>query len=229
VGQFKVPLSLEGLQSSAALETVERALFITDRARGGAFGDVRDLGVMAHGSLNKSVDYQIGFFNGLGENINDTDKNDQKAVAGRFVVRPSFLRGLQLGTSGATAGFSSRADRPRRDRIGGELLFVRRQFNVKAEFMQGIDGDTHRRGYYTHFGYKVSPKVELVGRFDTFDPDVRAENNALNVTERDYIAGVNYYITENKVKLQFNYMRKTFADAISPSRNVFVANLQTSW
>ena len=52
VGQFKVPLSLEGLQSSAALETVERALFITDRARGGAYGDVRDLGVMAHGSLN---------------------------------------------------------------------------------------------------------------------------------------------------------------------------------
>jgi hypothetical protein len=54
VGQFKVPLSREGLQSSAELDT-ERALFITDRRRGGTYGDVRDVGVMASGSLTNQA------------------------------------------------------------------------------------------------------------------------------------------------------------------------------
>jgi hypothetical protein len=61
------------------------------------------------------------------------------------------------------------------------------------------------------------------------DPDRRLETNALNVTERDYIMGVNYYIHEDNVKLQFNYLRKTFENGISPSRNLFLVNLQTSW
>jgi hypothetical protein len=94
VGQFKIPLSLEGLQSSATLETVERTMFIADRARGGSYGDVRDFGVMIRGPIGKQVDYQLGLFNGSSENQNDVDKNDQKAVIGRLVVRPPFIKGL---------------------------------------------------------------------------------------------------------------------------------------
>lgn len=228
VGQFKVPLSLEGLQSSATLETVERAMFASDRARGGTFGDIRDLGVMIRGGFNKHVDYQLGFFNGSGENQNDVDRNDQKAVIGRFVVRPSFVRGLQIGASGAW-GNGQRADRPRRDRLGAELLFTRDRFTFKSEVMGGTDANLHRLGYYTHFGYRIKPKLEAIFRFDSWDPDRRLETNASNVTERDYITGFNYFITENKVKLQFNYLRKTFANGIVPSRNLVLVNLQTSW
>ena len=228
IGQFKVPISLEGLQSSAALDTAERALFLSDRARGGAFGDIRDIGAMAYGPLTKRIDYQIGFFNGGGENQNDVDKNDQKAVAGRLVVRPSFLRGLQIGGSGVW-GNGQRADRPRRDRVGGEFLFIREGVTVKSEIMQGVDGDLHRRGYYTHFGYRLKPKLEGVFRFDSWDPDLRLDTNASNVTERDYIAGLNYFVKENQVKLQFNYLHKTFAHGIVASRNVWIINLSTSW
>ena len=228
IGQFKVPLSLEGLQSSVGLDTVERALFVSDRARGGAFGDIRDLGVMAYGALTPRVDYQIGFFNGSGENQNDVDKNDQKAVAGRLVVRPSFFKGLQIGGSGAW-GNGGRADRPRRDRVGGEFLFVRKGVTLKSEIMTGVDGDLHRRGYYGHFGYRLKPNFEGIFRFDSWDPDLRREVNASNVTERDYVAGFNYYMKENQVKLQFNYLHKTFAHGLVASRNVWIFNLQTSW
>lgn len=228
IGQFKVPLSLEGLQSSAGLDTVERALFVSDRARGGAFGDIRDLGVMAYGALTPRVDYQIGFFNGSGENQNDVDKNDQKAVAGRLVVRPSFFKGLQIGGSGVW-GNGGRADRPRRDRAGGELLLVRNGVTLKSEIMTGVDGDLHRRGYYGHFGYRLKPKFEGIFRFDSWDPDLRREVNPSNVTEHDYIAGFNYYVKENQVKLQFNYLHKTFSHDILASRNVWLLNLQTSW
>jgi uncharacterized coiled-coil protein SlyX len=228
IGQYKVPLSLEGLQSSATLETVERAMFASDRGRGGSYGDVRDFGVMIRGPITKHFDYQVGLFNGSGENQNDVDKNDAKAVIGRLVVRPPFIKGLQIGGSGAW-GNGARADRPRRDRLGGELLFVRGPFKFKSELMTGKDAELHRLGYYTHFGYRITPKVELIFRFDVWDPDTRRETNSANVTERDYIAGFNYYILENNVKLQVNYLRKTFHNSIVPPRNQVLVNLQTSW
>lgn len=227
VGQFKVPLSLEGLQSSGQLDT-ERALFASDRARGGTFGDVRDLGLMVYGPLSKAVDYQVGIFNGSGENQNDLDKNDQKAVAGRLVFRPPSVRGWQLGGSGVW-GNGQRGDRPRRDRLGAESLFVRGRLTLKGELMTGSDGAIHRRGYYGHFGYKFDPKFQGNFRIDTWDPDIARENTAASATERDYVAGFNYFIREKYFKLQFNYVRKTFANHLMPSRNVLFLNLQTWW
>jgi hypothetical protein len=228
IGQYKVPLSMEGLQSSATLDTVERGLFMTDKARGGGLGDIRDLGVMISGPITKNFDYQLGFFNGGGENQNDVDKNDQKVVIGRLVVRPRFVKGLQLGASGAW-GNGQRADRPRRDRLGGEVLYLNKSFKFKSELMGATDGDIHRLGYYTLFGYKLAPKLEAVFRFDSFDPDTRRETNSTNVTERDFILGFNYFINENNVKLQVNYVRKTFNNNIVPPRNLVLVNLQTSW
>ena len=117
VGQFKVPLSLEGLQSSAGLDT-ERALFISDRARGGAYGDVRDIGVMAYGPLTDQLDYKLGFFDGSGD-TRDEVRNEQKAVAGRVSYRPTFLPGLQVGTSGLR-GNGATIEHARRDRLGAD-------------------------------------------------------------------------------------------------------------
>jgi hypothetical protein len=228
VGQFKMPLSLEGLQSSAKLDTVERALFISDRSRGGNYGDVRDLGMMVFGSLGSSVDYQLGLFNGGGENQNDVDKNDQKAVGGRLVVRPQLIKGLQTGFSGTWSG-DDRGDRPRRNRLGAEALFTRHELTLKAEFMTGADAAIHRRGYYTHLGYRIAPRLETVFRFDTWDPNTGQEADATSVTERDFIVGFNFYLDENRTKLQFNYLRKTFARDIVAPRNVLMFNLQTSW
>ncbi|MCI0485803.1 MAG: hypothetical protein L0229_04295 [Blastocatellia bacterium] len=228
VGQFKVPLSLEGLQSSSSLETVERALFLSDRARGGNYGDVRDIGVMIHGPLSEHVDYQLGLFNGGGESQNDLDRNDQKAMAARVVVRPPFLSGLQIGGS-CVWGNGAGPDRPRRDRFGGEALFYRDKYRIKSEVMAGVDADIHRLGYYALFAYKVRPTIEAVYRFDSWDPDTRLESTASSVTERDHVLGINYFISENHVKFQMNYLRKTFSDNILRSRNLVLINLQTSW
>jgi len=222
-GQFKLPVSQEALQSSSALDTVERALFLQNR-----LGDVRDFGVMVFGSLNSQLDYQIGVFNGSGEVQNETDRSDQKAIAGRFVYRPDFIKGLQIGTSGVW-GNGNRSTNSRRDRLGAELVYVRDKFKFKSEFMKGVDGVVHRRGYYAHFGYRFIPKLEGIFRFDMFDPDIRRENSSSTVTERDFITGVNYYFKDNNFKLQINYLRKTFTGTIVPSRNQLLVNLQTSW
>lgn len=228
VGQFKAPLSQEGLQSSSTLDTVERALFLTDRSRGGGLGDFREIGIMAFGPLGKQFEYQIGVFNGTGETQNDVDLNEEKAVIGRFIFKPSAIKGLQLGTSGAYAPATGVLN-DRHHRLGADAVFQRDKLRLKSEFMTGIDGEVHRRGFYAHAGYRFMPKLEWIVRFDTFDPHTGSENTAATVTERDYVTGFNYYIKENNFKLQFNYIRKTFVDEVRQPRNVFLVNLQTAW
>jgi hypothetical protein len=227
-GQTKIPLSMEGLQSSAKLDVVERALFIVDKARGGGYGDIRDTGLIVSGAITKYVDVTVGEFNGSGERQNDVAVNDQKATVGRVVLKP--VKGLQFGGSGAFGNAGDRPDRPRRDRLGAELAFVRGPFTFKSEWMEGKDGNILRQGYYVHGGYRIAAKFEPVFRFDTFDPDVSHKSmTSSNLPERDYIVGLNYFVTENHWKLQANYVRKTFTKDIVTSKNLVLLNLQTSW
>ena len=80
LGQQKIPLSLEGVQSGSTLETVERTMFASDRARGGNLGDLRDIGVSLRGPITSYVDYQFGLFNGSGQSQNDVAKNNNKEI-----------------------------------------------------------------------------------------------------------------------------------------------------
>lgn len=228
VGQYKIPLSQEGLQSSAALDTVERALFMSDRLRGGAFGDIRDFGVQFSGPIGKNFDYRVGIFNGTGENQNILDTNQEKALIGRFVVRPPCVKGLSVGVSGAWSNYDPITN-VRRDRFGGDLVYTNKKVKFKAEVMGGVDGDIHRLGYYAHFGYRITPKIEAIFRVDSFDPNTRLETSSSNVTELDYIGGFNWNITENNFRFQVNYIRRTFNNGIQSPKNLFLANLQTSW
>ena len=225
IGQYKLPLSLEGLQSSGQLETVERALFASDRARGGNYGDVRDIGFMLRGGVGSRVDFQAGVFNSIAETQNSVDVNDEKALAGRLVARP--VTGLHLGMSGAWDNGSE--TRPRRDRLGGELEYKRGAFQLKSELMTGEDGPLNRRGFYAHVGYRFKPKFEWVFRVDGWDPDTAREDTPASVSELDYVTGFNFFILKHNLKLQANYLRKTFGSDALESRNVLLVNTQTFW
>lgn len=230
VGQFKLPLSYEGQYANSDLPTVEKALFMSDRSqRGGDLADVRDIGVMAWGPLGSALDYQIGVFNGAGDFQNQADTSDRKEVAGRLVVHIPKMKWLQFGSSAAwnpaSAGLLSD---PRRNRLGGELLLRASKLTFISEVMRGTDGTTRRLGGYAHLALRVRA-LEPIVRFDYFDPDTSTENSSTTVTERDYIAGLNYYLGENRAKLQFNYLRKTFTSGTAPPRNLLLVNLQTAW
>ncbi len=227
VGQFKVPLSLEGLESSAALDT-ERALFISDRARGGAYGDIRNIGVMAYGPLTDRLDYQVGLFDGIGDTPDDGINYDQKAIAGRLVYRPGVVPGLQVGTSRVWGSGTSDA-RARRDRLGAEVRYINGPLTLKAEYMTGQDGLLEREGHYAHFAYKLTPKWEATLRYDAWDPDRHLEATPASVTERDYIAGFNYFLDGRYVKLQVNCVRKTFNDEVVSPYYLGATRLQVSW
>lgn len=229
VGQQKVPLSLEGTQSSGKLDTVERALFLTDKSRGAGYGDQRDLGVIVRGKLFKGqFEYAGGVFDGLGEGQNDIDKNDQKAYAVRAFVKPAAVKGLQIGGSMARGAFRS-DDATRRDRQGVEALYTTARFTVKSEFMTGSDGLVSRRGYYGHVAVRPAKSFEFLFRADAWDPDTSSEATAATVRELDYVGGATFFGLAPNTMFQVNFIRKTYAGGVVLPRNVFLLNLQTSW
>ena len=147
------------------------------------------------------------------------------ALAASVVVRP--VAGLHHGSSGAwgNGGF----DRPRRDRLGAEVQFTRGPLTLRSELMTGHDGGLRRRGAYGHVGYRFSRHVEGVARVDAWDPDIDTDAAPSSVSERDYIAGLNVFLSQHNLKLQANYLRKTFHDDVLPARGVFLVNTQTFW
>jgi Phosphate-selective porin O and P len=227
VGQQKIPLSLAGTWSSSKLDTVERPLFASDKARNGGYGDVRDLGVMVRGAAGSRIDYYGGLFNGLGESQNDLDKNELKSVAARVVARPPATSGLQIGGSFALDGFGA-PSATARQRHGLELLYTRPAFGVKSEWMTGRDGETPRRGVYVEATRRLMRNLQVVGRFDSWDPDTRADTSANDARERDWLGGLTYTIANSGVWFQFNFVEKTFGNLL-PSRHVVLANLQSTW
>jgi hypothetical protein len=141
------------------------------------------------------------------------------------VIRPRS--GLHLGGSGAWG--NGGGNRPRRDRLGAEVQFTSGPLTLRSELMTGRDGVLRRRGAYGHVGYRFSPRVEGVVRLDAWDPHTGSDGDASTVGERDFIAGVNVFLSQHNLKLQANYLRKTFHGDVVPARDVVLFNAQTFW
>jgi len=227
VGQFKLPLGLEGLGSSAKLVNVERALFGSDRARGGKYADVRDLGVMARGKAGQ-VEYWVGLFDGLADAQNSLDPDLDKAASARVAWHLPWVEGLQLGTSGGV-DLAPAAGVARRFRWGGDAQYTHAGLLLMAEVMWGSDPGVHRLGYYGRAGYMVLPRLQVVAGVDSWDPDVDHETNTTDGLERDYTVTATWLFDEHDVELQFTGLVKTFPQVTAPVRLVGLLNLQAHW
>jgi hypothetical protein len=228
VGQFKLPIGFEGgVQSVAALETIERALYTSDRTRGGIYGDSRDIGVMLRSPAER-LEYMVGVFNGVGESQNDTDRNGAKALVGRVVAHLPVLHDLALGASGAITTRSS-PDSLIRRRAGAEARLVLGPVLLKSEYMSGRDVARRGEGWYAHLGYSPIARLNLVARRDVFDPDIDRETSVLDAREQDWLAGFTYDVPVLDLRLQMNYVRKQLPSTIAPARYVLLTNLQAAW
>lgn len=210
IGQFKVPVGMEGLTSSAQLDTVERALFTVrgNKEAGGVYGDIRDLGLVLRGTYD-SGEYQVGVFNGDKQNAPDT--NDQKAAVGRIVYRPKATPGLQVGVS-FYKGLAT-ADRLDRRRTGAELKYDQKTWFLRSELISGSDGQAaggslDSSGWYALCGRKVDEKQQVLLRYDVWNAPAPTTSNGGD--EKDITLGYNYLMTGHNAKLQVNLVRKNF-------------------
>lgn len=210
IGQFKIPVSWEGYNSSSKLILPERAVVSSQ------FGDERDLGVRLAKAFSK-WGYSFGVFNGAG--LNNLDDNNQKDVALRLEVYP--IKGLTLAAVTYDSLFQ-RELASTKDRWEGDVRYEAGPYLVQAEYIRARDGGVSARvtghGAYLAFGYTVEHKslggalqpVVRVGYFDSdVDTDVPADDSDELV---HYDVGVNYLLRGHELKLQGSYQRRQFDD-----------------
>ncbi|MCQ2755084.1 MAG: OprO/OprP family phosphate-selective porin [bacterium] len=66
----------------------------------------------------------------------------------------------------------------------------------------GHVSNNHASGFYATLGYKVTPKLQILARYDEFDPNKNIKHN----NKREYSAGINYFIKGPGLKLILNYV-----------------------
>jgi hypothetical protein len=215
LGQFKIPVSWEGYNSSSRLLFPERA------AVSRLLGDRRDLGLR----LAKKFDYfgySAGIFNGAGQNNYDT--NNSKDLALRLEAYP--LEGLTV----AGVAYLSVGDREQsgtRDRYEGDLRFERWGMLFQGEYIYGHDvnssgADVYSQGFYAALAYTIAGIVQPMARVGYFDPNVDEDGTGNNDELWQIDAGVNWYLQGNDAKLSVSYSRYQY-DTRTPNNQLIVA------
>ena len=203
VGQFKIPVSMEGAGSASKLLFPERALV----AR--RYGDRRDIGIKAEKKFEQ-FGYTLGLYNGEGQN--KWDSNDQKDLTLRLEAYP--IKELTLAVVGYTA-IAERDEVGTKDRIEGDVKLEKNGVLLQAEYIRAWDmtgtAAKHKRiqgqGFYVVAGYTFFEKLQPLVRIGSLDPEIgEDENGAKAVDPNDetnsYELGVNYYFTAHDAKLQ---------------------------
>lgn len=200
IGQFKIPVSLEGAGSASKLYFPERALVSSK------FGDKRDLGVKAEKKLDM-FGYTLGLYNGQGQN--NLDSNDQKDLALRVEVYP--IKDVTL----AAVGYVALGDRElagTKDRIEGDIKVEKSNVLLQAEYIRAWDKNATTRlegqGFYVLVGYTLFDKLQPIVRVGSLDPEIGEDRDApgaaadANDETTAYELGVNYYFKQHDAKLQ---------------------------
>jgi phosphate-selective porin OprO/OprP len=235
-GQFKIPFSYESLISDSQLEFIDRSQVI--EALAGRSKDVignqngRDIGAQVSGSFAKLndhylFDYTFGVFNGAGYDVT-ADNNNHKDIVARFGIHP--IKGLDFGGSlysgedipAATAKVPNPVTQAR-NRYGIDGRYVTGPLSITAEYAHGTDAAIHRDGWYAQAGYFVLPKLQLLAKYDTYDP------NKVIKTDRStiYAGGINY-VFNKWTKLSVDYLDKR-EEAIQIKNNILEVQLQIAF
>ncbi len=237
VGQFKLPFSNESLVSDSQLEFIDRSQGVealVSRSKdviGNSNG--RDIGAMISGSFAKVndlylFDYALGVFNGSGYNVT-TDNNNHKDFSGRLGIHPiknldfgaSLYRGQGIPLATATAPNPvSQA----RNRYGFDGRYVIGALSLTAEYIHGTDAAIQREGWFAQAGYYIIPQIQLVAKYDSYDPNKAKTLDRSNV----YTGGVNF-VFNKWTKLAVDYLDKREQTATQLKNNVFEAQLQIAF
>ena len=234
VGQYKVPFNRERLNSSSALQLVDRSI-VSDY-----FEYDRDIGAGVYGLLSGGmIRYDLGIFQGQGTNVENDKDNTGMLWAGRVQVavlsgkaksaRENFAKKPMLTVGVAIAGIEVEGGskdsnigihEDERDLSAGgkvtsfsaDVNYRDPRFSLTGEYIgrwanpdaAGVE-TAYDHGFRVQGGFFVIPKkVEFASRYARVALDDDAENGLDNVWT--FTQGLNYYLSGNhKWKIQLDY------------------------
>lgn len=200
VGNSRPGVGVEGAQSPYTLDFINRAQIARNLSNARKFGlrvrgdySLMDYDTGIYSSCTNFTDFFPGHeFDGW-INIKPLGKTDGRF--GKIVTGTGLQSGQKHGMSyyqtGAYAGYEYK------------------KFKTKFEYARanGSNGGAglmrnRSQGFFWTTAYRVTPKLELLTRFDQYDADRYQRNN----NQREYTLGTNYYIKGQALKLIFNYI-----------------------
>ena len=200
LGNTRPPVGVEGGQSPYTLPFILRSQISR------TYGTVRKFGIRVSGNYDL-VDYDFGgyssdtyfkkFFPGAEftgwinlKPLGKTDGKWGKLKLGTGINGGQFGSG-EFFVAGAFAGYEYKK------------FFANFEW-AQADGSNGVAGysDKKSNGFYSTVGYNLTNKVQLLARYDEFDPN----RNISNDIRREYTAGINYFLKGQGLKLIFNYI-----------------------
>lgn len=170
-----------------------------------AYSNCRSLGVKAQGQ-HKLYDYSAGIFS-AGRNFIDYFPGAE--FIGSLALKPLGLTDGKYGNLSIGGGLDA-GNNMNQYTVGTAFVdYEYKRLNVTAEYgsadgSNGMNGCTtaQSEGFYGTVAYRLTPKTQLLVRYDQFDPNKSKANDI----RREYTAGVNYYIKGQALRLTLNYI-----------------------
>lgn len=200
VGNSRPGVGVEGAQSPYNLPFINRSQISRNLA------NARKFGVRVRGDYS-FLDYDTGFYSSCTNftdffpgyeydgwvNIKPLGKTDGRY--GKLVTGTGLQSGVKHGTSYYLTG--------------GYVGYEYKKAWTKLEYARanGSNGGSgltnkHSQGLFWTIGYHLTKKLEVLARYDQFDPDRDIKNN----NQKEYTLGANYYLKGQALKLIFNYI-----------------------
>lgn len=200
VGQFKYPLTYEGLQSNTNVDFVDRAEITK------TFGDKRDIGIQFSA---KPKMFEVTLMLVQGNSQNKTDVNRQKDLAGRMVIKP--LPDLSFGASFYNGRAGDDGKIPQ-NRHAFEVVYKHEALTVYSEAVFAKDAKIgparSQKGWYAAALYNVNESWQPVFRYEWVGKNFELLKK---IPRQRLTMGGNYFIQKN-AKIQFNYIYGAFSN-----------------
>lgn len=235
VGQFIPPMGLERFTPDEMLYTIDRSQVTDHLIPNGNLGDSfsRDYGAQLSGNLfGDQLTYAMAVMGGNGANEGHVGGNGSYLLDGRMTWRPYWSKdgGLDLLLGGAISfrrnhDLNLSQQLPGSGSLGyghfngidwhhnlfldlrwgpvsfrGEGFYAR--YEARSSGLPSLSAD----GFYLQAAYFLSPRWQIVGKYETFDPNLALHDSGeLHWTT----LGLNFYLLGNQLKLMANYIFKS--------------------
>ena len=200
IGNSRPPVGLEGAYGPFVLPFLARSQISRN------FGTVRKLGAKVAGTYSL-MDYDFGVYS--------SDTYFQE-----FFPGAEFIGRVDLKPLGKTDGkygkllVGGSMDAGHRDNnfcvVGAHVQYEYKRFMANFEWAQangyngtaGYSTDKHASGFYATVAYMLTKKLQILARYDEFDPNREIANN----NKREYSVGLNYFVKGQGLKFILNYV-----------------------
>ncbi|MBE7705720.1 MAG: hypothetical protein E7Z91_00535 [Cyanobacteria bacterium SIG30] len=199
IGNSRVPIGFEGGLGNYALPFVQRSQIANN------FGNARALGIRFRGNINK-FDYDLGTYSSTRylQHLNDGGEFVGWLGYSPFKDKENYFKNLKLG---AGLNYGRQGENYTVLSTGVQWDYKKVFASAEYGFAQNYNGSSgyksgKAQGVNATLGYNLTDKLQVLARYDIFDPHMSIDNNSI----KQYTAGINYFVIGQRLRFTLNYI-----------------------